>query len=105
MERIQDYGGFIVWFLGLGYLAGWAIAPDRLAAMPPSVHAIGMTAIAFLPWRVWVYWQGRRRHRPIEPAKPAAVTTYRAPLLPPPRRPVVKPRAHFGLRGMPPSPR
>jgi hypothetical protein len=106
MERVRDYGGFIVWFIGAGYLAAWAMASDRLAAMPTGLHAIGLTAVAFLPWRLWV--QARARRVPSGPVQPIASAT-RAVLQgsrqsPPRRR--IEPRKQFGLRGMPPqSPR
>ena len=106
MERIRDYGGFIVWFMGLGYLAGWAAAPDRLAAMPASVHAIGLTALAFLPWRAWVWWKRRgAANAAVAPAVTASPSPPFTPIkqrrpAPPPKR-NVKPRNHFGLRGVP----
>ncbi len=106
MERIRDYGGFIVWFIGLGYLSAWATIAERLVAMPASVHAIGLTGLAFLPWRVWVWWRGRRpataAPAPVNPpsaALPSSPARYRRPA-PPPRQ-NVKPRNHFGLRGVP----
>ena len=105
MEKLRDYGGFIVWFIGLGYLAGWAMAPERLATMPASVHAIGLTALAFLPWRVWVWWNGRRLAHPTPTAEPDVTPPPPAPIrhrrpAPPPKQ-NVKPRTQFGLRGVP----
>jgi hypothetical protein len=98
MERVRDYGGFVVLFMGLGYLAGWALTTERLAAMPAGLHAIGLTAVAFLPLRAWSYVRERRTKTAAatSPVQLAAIPVFRRP---DPRRPRVKPRNHFGLRG------
>jgi hypothetical protein len=100
MERVREYGGFIVWFLGLGYVVAWALAPERLGNTPASLHAMGLTAVAFLPWRAWVYLHGRNKPAAAATSLQAVVRDYRR-VTPPPvviRRPV-KPRSQFGLRG------
>ncbi len=102
MERVREYGGFVVWFLGLGYVAAWALVPDRLGNTPASLHAMGLTAVAFLPWRAWVYLHGRNHPVAVATSLQAVVRDY-GRVTPPPlatRRPV-KPRSQFGLRGMP----
>jgi hypothetical protein len=100
MERVRDYGGFVVLFMGLGYLAGWALTAERLAAMPAGLHAIGLTAVAFLPLRAWSYMRERRTKTAAAAAAApfAAIPMFRRP---DPPRPHVKPRNHFGLRGTP----
>lgn len=104
MKRVWDYIGFAVCFAGLGYVALRLVGGPGVMGLPPLLHAVGAVAAAFVPLRVALSVSGRRRAgapaAPAAPRKPAAV-------LRPPRRkstyPIrqVKPRDHFGLRGMP----
>ncbi|MBV8792118.1 MAG: hypothetical protein JO205_14260 [Pseudolabrys sp.] len=97
MDRVRDYGGFVVWFMGFGYLVGWALIPDRVQAMPAGMHAMGLTAVVFLPVRAWTYFRDKRKP-PIQP-----LTSYRPVWPDSPPRPRIKPRNQFGLRGVPPK--
>jgi len=104
MKRVWDYIGFAVCFAGLGYVVLWLVGSRDLLALPPALHALGGGAAAFVPVRLVIGVIGRRRAANgalhAAPRKPAAV-------LRPPRRkatyPIrpVKPRSHFGLRGVP----
>jgi hypothetical protein len=101
MNRVWDYIGFAVWFAGLGYIVMWLLgSPDHLM-LPPGLHAVGVASAMLVPVRLVLHAVSRRRAMPVVQArKPASV-------LRPPRRkssyPLrpVKPRSHFGLRGVP----
>ena len=101
MTRVWDYISFAIWFAGLGYIVMWLLgSPDHLM-LPPALHAIGMAAAVLVPVRLLLRIVKRRRARAGHRARQPAV------VLRPPRRkatyPVraVKPRSHFGLRGVP----
>ncbi len=124
MDRVRDYLGFIVWLLGLGYIAalpvllpdsGWVAGapwcegltpgarswlcagaePHRLA---PGLHFLGMiAALAVLLQLPFVVLRAHRRRRQARsPSRPLLRRRHKP-------RPVawVKPRRHFGLRGAP----
>jgi hypothetical protein len=102
MNRVWDYIGFAVWFAGLGTIVLSLFgSPDHLA-LPPALHAVGLAAAMFIPVRLLLravsrHW--RAAQTAVHPRKPAAV------LRPPRRKSLhthrpVKPRSHFGLRGM-----
>jgi hypothetical protein len=104
MNRVWDYVGFAVWFVGLGYIVMWLLSSPDLLLLPPALHAIGIASAILVPALLWRAVSRRRAGagaaRAVSARKPAAV-------LRPPRRkssyPLrsVKPRSHFGLRGMP----
>jgi cytochrome b561 len=101
MKRVWDYISFAVWFAGLGYIVMWLLgSPDHLV-LPPALHAIGVAAAVLVPVRLFLRIVKRQR------AAPAVDTRQSAAVLRSPRRkatyPVrtVKPRSHFGLRGVP----
>jgi hypothetical protein len=103
MNRVWDYISFAVWFAGLGYIVLWLFGSPGQLALSPGLHAVGVAAAMFVPVRLLVRAVGRRRHRAqtaSRPRKPAAVLRQpRRKAAYPPR--AVKPRSHFGLRGMP----
>jgi hypothetical protein len=94
---VWDYIGFAVCFAGLGYIG---------LALPPVLHAFGGGAAAFVPLRLIIAVANRRRAAGGD-SMPAAHTGKPAARSRPLRRkahyPVrqVKPRSHFGLRGVP----
>ena len=130
MNRVQDYMGFALWFVGLGYMAlspltahdnGLAafdlifvcdrrffaaelICPSHGALhLSPGLHLVGLLGSAWVlaglvlrPVRRWRRSRAAVHDRSLfgavqlRPKRPA----------PPPRR-YVKPRSHFGLRGVP----
>ena len=104
MHRVWDYIGFAVWFAGLGYIVMWLLSSPDLLLLPPALHAVGVASAMFVPVRLLLRVIGHRRAatgaiRVVSARKPAAV------LRPPRRKPPyplrsVKPRSHFGLRGM-----
>lgn len=101
MKRLWDYISFAVCFAGLGYVALRLLGGAQVMAMPPLLHAAGAIAAAFVPLRVVMSLAGRRRAAaPAAPRRPAAVLR---PLRRKSTHPVrqVKPRNHFGLRGVP----
>ncbi len=105
MNRVWDYIGFAIWFAGLGYIVLWLLgSPDHLA-LPPALHAIGVTAAMLVPVRLVL--RSVRRRRAAAAAKPVVRARKPAAVLRPQRRksayPIrqVKPRSHFGLRGVP----
>lgn len=103
MNCVWDYISFAVWFAGLGYIVLWLFGSTDQLILSPGLHAAGVAAAMFVPLRLLVRAIGRRRHRTqtaSHPRKPAAVLrqSRRKPAYP--SRPV-KPRSHFGLRGMP----
>jgi hypothetical protein len=103
MNRVWDYVGFAVWFTGLGYIVMWLLCSSDYFVLPPSLQAVGVTSAMLVPIRLLMRAVGRRRHaaaNTVPPRKPAAV------LRPRRRKPAqplrsVKPRSHFGLRGVP----
>jgi hypothetical protein len=103
MNRVWDYLGFIVWFTGLGYVVLWLVGWPEHRMLPPALHGIGLLSATFVCVRLIVLAIGRWR----VPVAGGTVTPAggRAPsaLPEPPARPLptVKPRNHFGLRGMP----
>ena len=101
MNRVWDYIGFAVWFAGLGYIVMWLLGSPGHLVLPPALHAVGVASAMLVPLRLLLHAVSRRRAAPaVQPRNAAAV-------LRPPRRkssyPIrsVKPRSHFGLRGVP----
>ncbi|MGI8527760.1 MAG: hypothetical protein ACR2K5_16630 [Pseudolabrys sp.] len=101
MERIGEYSGFAVWFLGLGYIIAWALMPESVGALPASLHAIGLAALMFLPLPLWGYLRRRNKSVTAATSLQALARDYHHVGSPPAVTcPKVKPRSHFGLRGM-----
>lgn len=103
MNRVWDYISFSVWFAGLGYIALWLFGSSNQLVLSPGLHAVGVAAAMFVPVRLLARAVGRRRHNAqsaSHPRKPAAVLRQPRRKAAYPSRPV-KPRSHFGLRGMP----
>ena len=103
MNRVWDYIVFAVWFAGLGYIVVWLGGSPVHLMLPPALHAVGVAAATLVPVRLLVRAVSQRRAG----AVPAVRARKPAAVLRPPRRkssyPIrqVKPRSHFGLRGMP----
>jgi len=107
MNRVWSSIVFAVSFAGVGYIVLWLFDSPGHLTLPPALHVIGLPAAAFIPFRLLLYAFGRRR------AAPGAGAGSWVPARMPPviwrvlrRKPVrplrpVKPRSHFGLRGMP----
>jgi hypothetical protein len=137
MNRIKDYGVFIGWFAGLGYIVLWPLTASEMGGrsagasivcrdsslsaldllcnsspsvhLPPGLHALGFLSALFVMIRLVLYAL-RRSRRAVGRNEPAAtsVDIQRLKIIvPPPQRkprpplPPVKPRSHFGLRGVP----
>ncbi len=103
MNRVQDYMGFVLWFVGLGYMALSPLTAHDAVHLSPGLHVAGMLAsvwvvagLAWLPIRRW----RRSRAAVRDPSLSGAVQLRPKRPAPPPRR-YVKPRSHFGLRGVP----
>lgn len=126
MNRIKDYVCFAACFAGLGYIVLWPITTDELGGqplgaatlcregglleflcaaplrLPAGLHVLGFMAAVFVTMRGLA--GAVRRSRGNSTAITLAETDGETP--PPSRRPrplatKVKPRSHFGLRGMP----
>jgi len=76
--------------------------------MPPGLHVLGFLSSLFVTTRLLVYGVARSRRAAKARASLAAASAAQAATEPPPpplrkpmpQRPQVKPRTHFGLRGM-----
>jgi hypothetical protein len=104
MNRVWDYIGFVIWFMGLGYIVMWLIGSPEYRMLPPIMHMIGLASATFVAVRLLLLAIARWRvpwsvARAMSDARPPE-----AVLKPPPAKPVrplptVKPRNQFGLRG------
>jgi hypothetical protein len=108
MNRVWDYIGFAVWFAGVGYIVLRLLGSPGHLALPPALHAIGLASAMFVAVRLLLHAVGRRRRAAVGVGAASALPARRptAILWPPRRKPAralrpVKPRSHFGLRGMP----
>jgi hypothetical protein len=124
MDRVRDYAGFAIWFAGLGYIAAaplaardygllagsafcrddvpallqWLCGPGREAVLAPGLHMIGQAAALFVVVRLLWRLLRARRHAAVGADPRQRPLCYRRPIpVPCPR---VKPRSHFGLRGV-----
>ena len=103
MNRVWDYAGFVVWFMGLGYLVMWLIGSPEYRMLAPAFHLVGLTSATFVAVRLLLLAIARWRV-PLSVAR--AMAGARAPdavlKAPPPKPPrplpTVKPRDRFGLR-------
>jgi hypothetical protein len=94
MQRLKDYLNFMAWFAGLGY--GLLRPFAQSVELPTVLHAIGLTALAFVLAQLVLRFLQRAVAKAVpvgDPAKPAARSR------PPQLLPRVKPRTQFGLRG------
>jgi hypothetical protein len=104
MNRVWDYIGFAVCFAGLGYAGLWLVGSPDYLALPPLLHALGGGAAAFVPVRLIIAIVGRRSDGSAMPAAHArGPVAASRPLRRKATYPIrqVKPRSHFGLRGVP----
>jgi len=114
MDRCKEYSCFALSFAGLGYIAlrlltsfapggGVSGIAVHSPVLPPALNAIGTLAAIFAVARIvaLAVRRWRPRHPSPSPAPSAAasprVVRCKSYRLPPP----VKPRSHFGLRGIP----
>lgn len=102
MNRVWDYIGFAVWFAGLGYIVMWLFGTPGQLVLSPGLHAVGVASAMFVPVRLLLRAVGARRHAAHTAVRPRMPASGPRPSrrMPACRRPV-KPRSHFGLRGMP----
>ena len=104
MNRVWDYAGFIVWFMGLGTIVLWLAGPVGRPMLPPALLLIGLASATFVAVRLLLLAIARWRV-PFSVARATAAARPPAAVIkPPPSKPVrplptVKPRDHFGLRG------
>ena len=104
MNRVWDYAGFVVWFMGLGYVVMWLIGAHEFRMLAPAFHLVGLASATFVVVRLLLLAIARWRV-PFSVAR--ATGAARAPeavLKAPPSKPsrplpTVKPRDQFGLRG------
>ena len=104
MNRVWDYAGFVVWFIGLGTIVLWLVGSSEHPMLPPALLLVGLASATFVAVRLLLLAIARWRV-PFSVARAAAGA--RAPdavIKPPPPKPVrplptVKPRDQFGLRG------
>jgi hypothetical protein len=124
MNRIKDYAGFAVWFIGLGTIVLWPVAlrdsglfagsavcrgdssalshwlcsPAQPAMLSPGLQLIGLLSAAFVIIRILFFalLAARQRLTGGKPP-PRALPRRRRPAAMPAK---VKPRTQFGLRGV-----
>ena len=103
MNRVQDYIGFALWFVGLGYMALTPLTAHDALHLSPGLHVAGMLASAWVlaGLVLWPIRRWRRSRAAVrDPSLSGTVQLRPKRPAPPPRR-YVKPRSHFGLRGVP----
>jgi len=105
MNRVWDYAGFVVWFVGLGYIVMWLIASPEHRMLPPALHMVGLASATFVAVRLLLLAIARWRV-PVSVARATAAARAPTAVLKSPQKPArplptVKPRNHFGLRGGP----
>jgi hypothetical protein len=112
VERCKDYICFVAWFAGLSYMALWPLTAHGVGGrglgadwtLPPTLHAVGILAAAFVNMRivaiVFKRWRSRHAAAPAAAITPELVEARLGPQrwkAPPAAQ--VKPRSQFGLRG------
>jgi hypothetical protein len=108
MNRVRDYFGFAVWFVGFGYIVLRLLGLSDRLRVSPSLHATGVIAAIAAVFSLFLHAVGRRR-RSTEGGAPSSPLFARLPIAvfrpsrrKPARRPArIKSRSHFGLRGRP----
>lgn len=103
MNRVWDYAGFVVWFMGLGTIVLWLAGSFGHPMLPTPLLLIGLASATFVAVRLILLAIARWRV-PFGIARAAASARAPATVIKPspkPMRPLptVKPRDHFGLRG------
>ncbi len=115
MDRCKDYIRFAVWFVGLGYMALWLLTAHGIGGigfgvawtLPPTLHAIGLLAAAYVVLRALSmpirHWRARRAAAVVPAITPefAAARLWSPRWKAPAGLQAVNPRSHFGLRGAP----
>jgi hypothetical protein len=106
MDRCKEYFCFAFSFAGLGTIVLWLLTSrGHPLALSPALEEIGMLSAIFFITRMLLLAIRRLRRQPTAPAAVAATPRLAAarPLRRKALRPPapVKPRSHFGLRGMP----
>lgn len=100
MQRVKDYAGFGMWFLGLSYIALLALngslggSPQPLADRP-TLHLVGLLAGIAVFVRLLLIALRSTKTPPDAPPKPM-----RRLRRPEPTVKRIKSRDHFGLRGL-----
>jgi len=101
MNRVWDYAGFVVWFMGLGYIVMWLIGSPEYRMLAPAFHLVGLASATFVAVRLLLLAIARWRV-PVSVVRASAAARAPGAVLktPPPKPalPTVKPRHHFGLR-------
>jgi hypothetical protein len=104
MERLKDVAAFGVWFLGLSYIAMWAVTGPLNRAMavdvhpetlPSLLHLAGSLAAVIVLMRLLLIAMRSGRQPPADVPKPRP--RFRKP---DPTVKRIKARDHFGLRGI-----
>jgi hypothetical protein len=97
MQRLKNYAGFGVWFLGLGYIVmRLVMGPLK---WPPLAHAAGViAAVAALVHLLLIAVRSARATVHGSHQRPASSAGRRSK--PEPTIKTVKARDHFGLRGL-----
>jgi hypothetical protein len=104
MDRLKDLAAFGVWFLGLAYIAMWAVTGplNRVVAvdihpemLPRAAHLIGLLAAITTFVRLLLIAVRSARKPQTEAPKPRP--RFRRPE---PTVKRIKARDHFGLRGL-----
>ena len=103
MNRVWDYAGFVVWFMGLGTIVLWLVGLSGHPMLPPALLLIGLASATFVAVRLLLLAIARWRV-PFAVARAGAAARAPAAVIKPPPKPVralptVKPRDQFGLRG------
>jgi len=104
VNRVCDYCGFVVWFVGLGYIVMWLIDSPEHRMLSPAFHVVGLASATFVAVRLLLLAIARWR-APVSVVRASAAARVPGAVLktPPPTParllPTVKPRRHFGLRG------
>lgn len=104
MERLKDVAAFGIWFLGLSYIAMWAVTGPLNRAMAvdvrpetlsPLLHLAGSVAAVIVCARLLPIAVRTARQPPADMPKPRP--RFRKP---DPTVKRIKARDHFGLRGL-----
>lgn len=105
MERLKDLAAFGVWFLGLSYIAMWALTGPlnrtlaldvRPELLPAALHLVGLLAAITAFIRLLLIALRSARKPPADPP-PKPHRRFRRPE---PTVQRIKARDHFGLRGI-----
>ncbi len=101
----KPFGASIFCYEGAPRVTDFLCNSAQPLHMPPGLHVIGFLSAAFVTIKLLLRAIRRARRSAISPVSPAmripAALTQGPRQKPAPRRPPVKPRTHFGLRGAP----